>query len=377
LSAKRDYYEILGVSKSAAAGELKSSYRKLALKYHPDRVPEDKKKQSEEKFKEISEAYAVLSDPEKRSKYDRFGHAGIDQQYSSEDIFRGADFSSIFEDLGFGAEIFSSFAGGGSGESFFGGRRRHAVSPGGKDVEIQVSIELPEAFHGTEKEISYMRAKRCSECAGTGAKPGTKPSKCPLCKGRGAVTEGSFIFSIRRACPECGGRGSVIRHKCKTCGGHGLVKNRETLKVKIPPGVMAGTSLRVKGKGYDSPEGIPGNLYVVVAIEPHEKFERAGTDLKTVMEIPYPTAVLGGKVAVPTIDRDIQMKISPGCRDGQVFRLRGYGMPRLNASYRGDLFVAISIFIPKKTSSKERKILEEYLKLMSEEQGSFWKKLFK
>ncbi|MFH1958063.1 MAG: molecular chaperone DnaJ [bacterium] len=377
MSSKRDYYEILGVSKNAAVDDLKASYRKLALKYHPDRVPEDKKKEAEEKFKEISEAYAVLSDPEKRVKYDKFGHAGIDQQYSSEDIFRGADFSSIFEDLGVGGDIFSSFFRGSSGESFFGGRHRHAARPGGKDVEIQVAIELSEAFHGTEKEISYMRAKRCPSCGGAGAKPGTKPSKCPLCKGRGVVTEGSFIFSLQRTCPECGGRGSVIKHRCRTCGGHGLVKSRETLKVKIPPGVLSGTSLRVRGKGYESPEGIPGNLYVVVAIAPSEKFERDGTDLKTEVEIPYPVAVLGGKISVPTIDRNIQMKIPAGCKDGQVFRLGGYGMPRLNASYRGDLFVTVSIFVPQKISSKEKHFLEEYSELMAEEQSSFWKKLFK
>ncbi len=362
MTSKRDYYEILGVSKDASVDEIKTAYRKLAMKYHPDRVEESKKKEAEEKFKEISEAYAVLSDPQKRAQYDRFGHAGFDQQYSTEDIFKNADFSD-FSDLFNFSDLFGDIFGG----SFFSSRRRRQRTVMGQDVEVHISITLREAFEGCEKEITYFRAKICPDCGGTGAKPGTSPVRCPLCKGKGVITEGNFIFSVRRTCPECGGRGTIIKSKCKTCGGHGLVKKKETLKIKIPAGIVTGTSLRVRGKGYEAPQGEPGNLYVVVMIEPDENYQRKGDDLYTTVEIPYPTAVLGGKVSVPTLDGKVSMKIPSGCRNGQVFRIRGYGMRHLNSSSRGDLFAKVSIFVPRKVSSREKKILEEYRQILSRE----------
>jgi len=382
LSSKRDYYEVLGIEKNSDIAAIKSAYRHLALKYHPDRVPDEKKKEAEEKFKEISEAYAVLSDPQKRANYDKFGHAGIDQQYSYEDIFRQADFSDF-------SDILNNIFGGGPGRgggfsSFFSGGRFGARESAhrqttGRDVEIRVSITLEDAYGGCEKEVTYTRGVKCSSCDGSGAKAGTKPVRCPLCKGRGVITEGSFIFSVERICPECGGRGTVIKYKCGVCAGHGLEKKNEKIKVKIPRGVISGTSLRVRNKGYESPEGIPGNLYVVVQVEPHSAFERIENDLSTHIDIPYPVAVLGGKISVPTLEKDIQMKIPPSCKDGQVFRLKGYGMPRLNASYSGDLFVKIGIFIPSKISSKEKAFLEEYLKQFSASFGEkkpFYKKIF-
>ncbi|MCD6412972.1 MAG: molecular chaperone DnaJ [Elusimicrobia bacterium] len=366
MTTKRDYYEILGVSKGASVDEIKTAYRKLAMKYHPDRVAESGKKEAEEKFKEISEAYAVLSDPQKRAKYDRFGHAGFDQQYSTEDIFRSADFSDFSDIFNF-SDLFGSIFGRGSygGDFFSSGRKRRAAR--GQDVEIHLAITLKDAFEGCEKEITYLRAKKCPDCGGTGAKPGSFPIKCPLCKGRGVITEGNFIFSVRRTCPECGGRGTIIKQKCKTCGGHGLIKKKETLKIKIPAGIISGTSLRVRGKGYDSPDGEPGNLYAVVMIEASKKYQRKDDDLYTTVEIPYPIAVLGGKTSVETLDGKVNMKIPAGCRNGQVFRIRGYGMRHLNSSSRGDLFAKVSIFVPKKISSKEKKLLEEYQQILERE----------
>jgi len=366
---KKDYYEILGVSKNATVDEIKSAYRRLALKCHPDRVPEDQKKEAEEKFKEISEAYAVLSDPEKRANYDRFGHAGINQQYTSEDIFRNADFSE-FSDIfgGSFADLFSEFFGGG-----IFGRGRRNTSRRGSDLQTRISITLEEAFYGTNKEITYHRAKVCPICSGTGAKPGSKPVKCPLCKGRGVVSEGSFFFSIQRTCPECAGKGTIIKDRCRTCGGKGLVKESQSLKIKIPAGIISGTSLRVRGKGNESPEGPSGDLYVIVAIEPNEKFERKGDDLYTKIEIPYPLAVFGGKIKVNAIDKSVKMKIPAGCKNGQVFKLKGYGMPHLNSTHRGDLYVIASIFVPQKTSSSEKKILEDYMNEMKKSHPDLFK----
>ncbi|MCD6422612.1 MAG: molecular chaperone DnaJ [Elusimicrobia bacterium] len=367
---KRDYYEILGVSRNASIDEIKSAYRRLALKYHPDRVPENQKKEAEEKFKEISEAYAVLSDPEKRANYDRFGHAGIDQQYTAEDIFRSADFSEfsdIFGGTSF-ADLFSEFFGG----SIFGRRERRSPHRG-SDLQTHISITLEDAFYGTNKEITYYRAKVCSTCSGTGAKPGSKPVRCPLCKGRGVISEGSFFFSIQRTCPECKGKGTIIRDRCRTCSGRGLVRERQTLKIKIPAGIISGTSLRVRGKGNESTDGPAGDLYVIVAIEPDEKFERRGDDLYMRIEIPYPVAVFGGKIKVNTIDRAVKMKIPAGCKDGQVFKLKGFGMPHLNSTHRGDLYVSISIFVPQKTSSSEKKILEDYMDEMKKNHPDLFK----
>ncbi|MBA3052637.1 MAG: molecular chaperone DnaJ [Candidatus Omnitrophota bacterium] len=369
MTEKRDYYDILGVARDAAAADIKSAYRKLALKHHPDRVGESEKKSAEEKFKKISEAYAVLSDPQKRQQYDRFGHEGIDSRYSQEDIFKNADFGDF-------ADILRSAFGGGTGGFSFGGGRGRGGAQAGQDIETRMVITLEEAFTGTEKEITYSRAKKCDACGGSGAKPGTKASTCPLCRGRGVVTEGSFIFSMQRPCPECGGRGQIIKHKCPSCAGHGLVKKKENLKVKVPKGVVSGTSLRVKEKGYESPQGIAGNLYVLIEVLPHKDFERRESNLYTKIAIPFPVAVLGGTIKAQAINKTVQMKIPPHCPDGQVFRLRGYGMPHLNAAYSGDLFVTVVIHVPKKVPAKAKKLLEDYMKIMEEEQTPFYKNLF-
>ncbi len=369
MTGKRDYYEILGVAKGASAADIKSAYRKLALKHHPDRVGESEKKSAEEKFKKISEAYAVLSDQQKRQQYDRFGHAGIDSRYSTEDIFRGADFGDFSDIL---RSVFTGMGGFGS----FGGGRERGGTPRGQDLEMRLTVTLEEAFSGTEKEISYSRAKKCETCGGSGAKAGTKASTCPLCRGRGSITEGSFIFSMQRPCPECAGRGQVIKHKCPACAGHGLVKKKETLKIKVPRGVISGTSLRVKDRGYESTQGVAGNLYVLIEVMPHKNFERHENDLYTKIKIPFPVAVMGGAIKTPAINKTVQMKIPPHCPDGQIFRLQGYGMPRLNASYSGDLFVTVSIHVPKKVPSKAKKLLEEYMKIMEDDQKPFYKNLF-
>jgi molecular chaperone DnaJ len=359
MAEKRDYYEVLGVSKNASKDEIKDAYRKLAMQFHPDR---NKAPEAEEKFKEISEAYAVLSDDEKRQQYDTLGHAGFDQRYSPEDIFRGADFESIFRDLGFGfggfGDIFRTIFGGGFGGGF--GERINR----GQDLVYDLSITLEEAAKGTEKEIVVPRTEKCEVCGGSGASPGTSPITCPKCNGSGRVRNmrrSSFAMYVQvTPCSNCRGKGKIIETPCEKCRGTGLVKKRRKISVKIPMGIDEGYQLRLRGEGEMAPNGgEAGDLYVLVHIVPHKLFMREGDDLWYVLVIGYPQAALGAEVSVPTLDGSTTVKIKPGTQAGETIRLRGKGMPRFRGYGKGDLLVRVGISVPEKLTSKQRALLEQ------------------
>lgn len=359
MSVKKDYYEVLGVSRNATQKEIEEAYRRLAIQYHPDRHPPEKKDEMREKFKEISEAYAVLSDPKKRKQYDMYGHAGIDSSYTTEDIFSGVDFGSIFRDIGFGNVFDDLF-------DFFGVKTKKSGPQRGADIEIPITITLEEAFKGVEKPLSFYHTVSCTTCKGTGAKAGTSKKVCPKCKGTGYVSYSRGFFTFQETCSRCKGQGQIIDVPCDKCGGHGKIKQQENIIVKIPAGVDNGTSIRVKGKGEAGVEGGPsGDLYVSVRISPHPIFIRQGDDLVCKIEIPYPIAVLGGEVDVPTIDNvKIKMAIPPGTQSGKVFRLKGKGMPDVHTGKRGDLYIEVYIQVPQKLNERQRNALREYAKTL-------------
>ena len=356
MAEKRDYYEVLGVSKNASKEEIKDAYRKLAMQYHPDR---NKAAEAEEKFKEISEAYAVLSDEEKRQQYDTLGHAGFDQRYTAEDIFRGADFESIFRDIGFGfGDLFRTFFGGG-----FGGGFRERINRG-QDLVYDLEITLEEAAKGTEKEILIPRTEKCEACGGSGASPGNSPKTCPKCDGAGKVKHmrrSSFAMYVQvTPCAECRGSGTLIESPCDECRGTGLVKRRRKINVRIPEGIDEGYQLRLRGEGEMGPNGgEAGDLYVLVHIKPHEMFMREGDDLWHVLMIGYPQAALGAEVTVPTLDGSTKVRIKPGTQAGETIRLKGKGMPRFRGYGKGDLLVRVGISVPEKLTSRQRELLEQ------------------
>ncbi|MFO8052814.1 MAG: molecular chaperone DnaJ [Candidatus Omnitrophota bacterium] len=366
MNTQRDYYEILGLQKGASIEEVKKAYRKLAMKHHPDRVPEDKKKEAEEKFKEISESYAVLSDPKKKQLYDQYGHAGVDSRYSQEDIFKGANFSDIFggggaagfEDI-FGS-IFSDFGDifGGGGRSRRGGFRQSA----GENIQARIKISLEEAAFGAEKELSYYRFDSCPTCSGTGVKPGSSTVTCSLCKGTGAVRSGMGFISVSQTCPNCRGQGKVIKDRCRKCSGQGRVKKQHRIKVKIPKGVKDGSILRLSKEGSFLGQG-RGDLYLHVAISAHSQFRREGKNLHCQVEIDVLEAILGTEIKVPTLDGKVKMKIPAGTQPDTVFRLKNKGMPELNSNRAGDELVEVGVRIPKKISRKEKKLFEEVAKI--------------
>jgi molecular chaperone DnaJ len=363
MGTKRDYYEILGVSRNASLEEIKKAYRQLALKYHPDRVPQDKKKEAEEKFKEISEAYAVLSDPKKRELYDKFGHAGIDSRYTTEDIFKGADFSwfgdfdlgSIFEDIfsDFGFDIFGT-------RKYSRGRKRK-----GEDLHLKLSISLEEAAKGVEKEISFYHYQSCPDCQGTGAAPGAAKEICPHCRGKGLISSGIGFFSFTQTCPYCQGEGEVIKKKCLKCRGEGKLRVKKNLKVNIPQGVDNGSILRLKEEG-NWHTGGKGDLYLHIEVRPHHIFERIKDDIKCKIKISVLKAILGGEVEVPTLNGKVKMIIPSGTQPKTVFRLKGKGITNLHTKRTGDQLVEVEIEIPRRLSSKERRLLEEWARLRRE-----------
>lgn len=366
MTAKRDYYEILGLSKDASHADIEQAYRKYAVQYHPDRVPAEKKEEAREKFKEISEAYAVLSDAQKRKQYDMYGHAGIDSRYSPEDIYRNVDFGSIFQDLGFGARGFESFFG--DVFDFFGGARggaksaRHRGPERGVDIEVPAIITLQDAYRGTEKHLQYYRTETCPVCSGSGARPGTSAKTCPVCKGTGqqSTSYGGFL-TFAQTCQKCRGTGEVLENPCKECAGRGKVKKSAGITVKIPAGVDNGTSIRVRGKGEAGEHGGPsGDLYVSVRIQPDERFERANDDLYTSVKIPFHIAALGGDTVVPTLDGSIKIKIPPGTQPDKDFRVKGKGMPNVHTEKNGDLYIKIQIEVPTKLSERQKELLREY-----------------
>jgi len=370
-AAKRDYYEILGVPKNSSLDEIKKAYRELALKFHPDRVPHEQKKEAEEKFKDISEAYAVLSDANKRALYDQYGHSGIDQRYAQEDIFRGADFSSVFQDLGdYGLggglfdEIFSDL-----GYDFFGARSSRgqggARRSRGRDLQISVSITLEEAASGSEKTITVPRYENCSLCAGTGAKPGTRRVICPQCKGSGRTVVSKGFFQLAQTCSRCTGEGSIIQSPCPECQGQGRIKVTRKIKVKIPAGVDTGSNLRVRAEG-EAGASSKGDLYVIIEVLPHSIFQRHGNDIVTEVTISFTKAILGADIVVPTLSGRVDMKVPPGTQPDTIFRLKGKGITDLHGRGTGDELVRVNVDIPKRLTTEQRKLMEEFARLSGE-----------
>lgn len=353
--SKRDYYDILNVSRNATKEDIKNQYRTLALKYHPDR---NKSPDAEERFKEISEAYAVLSDDEKRTQYDRFGHAGIDSRYSAEDIFRGADFDEIFRDLGFGFGGFESIF-----DVLFGGRRPRGPVRG-QDIRYDLEISLEQAYAGLTTEIEVPRTERCSECNGSGARPGTSPKKCPECGGTGQIqhvqVSGFMHFARIEPCRKCRGRGVVIERPCAVCGGAGNVERRRRINIKIPSGVDTGSQLILRGEG-DAAGGNArrGDLFVVVNVRPHEIFQREGNDLLCHVDVNFSRATLGGEVEVPTLDGPAKIMVPPGTQSGATFRLRKKGMPALRDYGRGDELVVLRVKTPTKLTPRQQELVRE------------------
>ncbi len=371
MSTKRDFYEILGVSKDASADEIKRAYKKLAIKYHPDKNPGDKA--AEEKFKEAAEAYDVLSDDKKRQQYDRFGHdapggMGGGQGFSSfEDIF--SHFGDIFGDFGFGGGM-----GGGRG----GRSQRRSGPPKGRDLQIKVALTLKEIAEGTTKKVRIRRYKTCSDCAGHG---GTGAKTCPTCQGQGQVrrvSQSLFGQMVNvTTCPECNGSGEIISSKCKTCSGEGRVQTENTIDIKIPAGVSEGNYLNLRGEGDVGQRGGPaGDLIVVISEKKDEFFTRDGNDLHCELDIPVFKLALGGAVRVPTLDGEVSIKLGSGTQPGRKYRIKEQGLPDVNTRYRGDLYVEINARIPETLSAKEKQLYEELASLQKEQEEAREESIF-
>lgn len=361
--AAKDYYEILSVGKNSGYDEIKSAYRKLAIKYHPDKHQGDK--QAEEKFKEISEAYEVLSDPQKRSTYDQFGHEGLKSSFGAggfqwQDFSHFEDISDIFENVfnGFG---FDDLFGFGRGRRSRGGPRR------GSSLQCSVEIDLKQAALGTEKTISLSRSEICNVCKGTRAKPGTKEETCGGCGGRGQINASTGFFSITRPCVQCGGRGAIVKTPCTNCHGRGQIKVRKRINVKIPRGVDDGIRLRVSGEGEAGLGGGPrGDLYVNIHVKEHDIFTRHDNDIYCQVPISFVTAVFGGEIEIPTLEGTVKMKIPEGTQSGRIFRLRQKGISSLQGSGRGDELCRVMIETPTNLNKQQKNKLREFAALYSE-----------
>ena len=369
MAEKRDSYEVLGVAKSASADEIKSAYRKLAMKYHPDRNPGDE--EAKAKFQEASEAYEVLSNDEKRQRYDQFGHQGVNFGPGGFDF--GRDFSHFQEiDLG---DILNSVFGGGMGGGGFGGMfggGRQRVDPNapqqGDDMSMELEVDFEEALFGSERTLDLTLPEECDKCHGSGAAPGSKRSTCPTCGGRGAVVRGNGFFQVRQTCPKCGGEGTVIERPCPACHGSGQMRSRRQVALRIPKGVDTGSRLRLAGKGGGGLRGgAPGDLYVVVRVRDSEIFMRDGMDLAVDMPVSPVTAAVGGEVDVPTPEGVANLKIPAGTPNGKLFRLRGKGMPSLRGMGTGDLVVRIVFEVPQRLTAKQRGLLDDLAKLLDGE----------
>jgi len=356
LASKSDYYEVLGVERGASPDDIKKAFRKLAFQYHPDM---NKEPDAEEKFKEFSEAYAILSDTEKRQQYDNFGHAGISGRYSTEDIFRGANFRDIFSEFGFNFEDILGRMFGGGGFNF---QRARAGPRRGSDLQTRIQVTLEQAAFGTEVEISLNRLQSCSRCGGNGAEPGTDVSTCPMCNGRGRIerrTQSLFGQMIRVVpCDRCEGRGRIPETPCRTCGGKGLEPGKHRLNVKVPPGIDDGTQLILRGQGEDGPfGGPPGDLYVRVRLKPHPHLLRRGKDIIYEAEINFPSATLGTSISVPSLTGEKSLKVPSGTQSGTILRMRGEGMP--SRFGKGDQLVHVTVTTPKKLSRRQKELVEE------------------
>jgi molecular chaperone DnaJ len=347
--AKRDYYEVLGLAKNATEDDIKKAYRKLAMKFHPDRNQGDGAKKAEENFKEAKEAYEMLSDPQKRAAYDQYGHAGVDPNMGRAGGAEGfGGFAEAFGDI-FG-DIF-----GGAGQ-----RRGGQQVYRGSDLSYAMEITLEEAAHGKESQIRIPSWENCETCHGSGAKPGTSPKVCSTCNGSGQVTMRQGFFSIQQTCPHCRGTGKIIPDPCNTCHGQGKVKKNKTLEVKIPAGINEGMRIRSAGNGEPGTNGgPPGDLYIEIRVKAHEIFERDGDDLHCSVPVALTTVALGGTIEVPTLNGKAEIELPEGTQHGKTFRLRGKGIKGVRSSYPGDLYCHVSVETPVKLTEHQRKLLKE------------------
>jgi molecular chaperone DnaJ len=348
--SKRDYYEVLGVGRTSTEQEIKSAYRKLALKYHPDRNPGDK--ESEDKFKEAAEAYAVLVDTDKRHMYDRFGHAGLGGAATGG--FDPNAFTGFEDILGGLGDIF------GFGDVFGGGGRRRGGPQRGADLRYDLEISFQEAAKGTEASIQIPRQSQCDTCGGTGAAAGSQPVTCPQCQGRGQLRYQQGFFTVARTCNHCRGSGSIITKPCATCRGAGRVQQERKLNVRIPAGIATGQRLRLSNEGEAGAGGGPaGDLYVVVIVQDHPFFQRDGNDLHCEVAMNFTTLALGGEIRIPTLDGDEPFAVPAGTQTGTTFRVRGRGMPEVSGRGHGDLLVTVKVSTPRKLSKEQKKLLEQ------------------
>jgi molecular chaperone DnaJ len=376
MAAKRDYYEILAVARDVSTEDLKKSYRKLAVKYHPDKNPGDK--ESEEKFKELGEAYDVLSDEQKRAAYDRFGHAAFQQGGAA----RGGGFHDPFDLF---REVFGGGGGGGGAgnifEQFFGGgggaRGERESRQRGSDLRYDLQITLEEAATGVEKEIEVSKLEDCAVCRGSGAEGGSRVVTCPTCSGRGQVVSSRGFFQVSQTCPRCRGTGQSVERPCPKCHGEGRAEKTARIKFKVPAGVDDGSKMRIPGNGEAGIRGGPrGDLYVVIHVKEHEVFERENENLFCEVGVTFGTAALGGDVHVPTLEGPATLKVPPGTQSGTVFRMRAKGMPVYNSSTRGDLMARLVVAVPQKLTAEQRAKLEEFAALMGDEVPAPSKGLF-
>ena len=363
MSEKRDYYEVLGVQKNASKDELKAKYRKLAIKFHPDKNPDNK--EAEEKFKEASEAYQILSDDEKRNVYDQFGHQGLDNSGFSS----SGSFDDIFSSFG---DIFGDFFGFGSSNSR--SHREHR----GADLRYDMTLDFMESVFGVEKKIEVQKLETCHNCEGTGCRQGTSVETCKHCHGTGQFVQNQGFFRVKTTCPYCRGKGSSIPHPCNKCVGSGRIKVFKKVSVKIPAGVDNDSRLRLTGEGEASPLGnSSGDLYVFINVEPHKKFKRDGTDILCLIEISFIQAILGDNIEISTLDGKKTLKIPKGTQYGDTFRFKGQGIPSLRNKKRGDQIIQVTIKTPSKLSKKQIKLLKEFNKLDSNKISNRLKNLFK
>lgn len=352
MANKRDYYEVLGLNKNASENEIKKSYRKLAKQYHPDMNPGDKN--AEEKFKEVNEAYAILSDPDKKAKYDQFGHDAFDPSMGG-----GAGFGD-FGGFDFG-DIFSSFFGGGAGSS----QRNKNAPRRGEDIQYRVTINFEEAAFGCKKDITYARVEKCSDCGGNGASKGTSPETCPVCGGTGQVKSSQRtafgIFQSTHACDNCRGMGKIIKSPCKNCSGKGYVKIQKKLGISIPAGIDNGEYLRISGQGNDGRNGGPaGDLLIAIAVRSHQIFERDGSNIYCEIPITFIDATLGGEIDVPTLESSVKYNIPEGTQTGTQFTMKGLGITSARTGRKGDLIFTVNVEIPKGLNDKQKQLLREF-----------------
>ena len=372
---KRDYYEVLGVNKGASEDEIKRAYKKMARKYHPDLNPDNK--EAEEKFKEVNEAYEVLSDADKKARYDQYGHAGVDPNFGAGGFGGGFDGSFDFGDLG---DIFGSFFGGGFG----GGRRTNPNAPQrGESIRMSIAISFEEAAFGCEKAVTVERYETCDTCHGNGCAPGTSPEVCPDCHGTGTVQvrrqTPMGVFATSSPCPKCGGKGRIIHQPCKDCRGSGMVRKKKTIQASIPAGIDNGQTISIRGQGHAGKNGGPsGDLLITITVRPHELFRREGTSVLCEAPITFAQACLGAELEIPTIDGKVKYELPEGTQSGTTFRLKGKGIPELNGRGRGDQYVTVYIETPRNLNREQKDALRKFSETLSEgnyeKHRSFFKK---